>query len=147
MDVFGHLTDQSLFKPAVDDPSFFLVVTQTKIVRVNYATKESKALLSGFKGNLAIDVDVHNRHIYWSDRASKAIFRANVDGTSAITVINQNIGVCGGLAVEWYSRLLYWTDATYDTIQIASLNGKNRRTLFRDDLSDPWDLAVDPRAG
>ena len=124
-----------------------MVATKTKIFRVDYETSSSHVLLSGLRGNLAIDVDVNNRHIYWSNRGNRAIFRADIDGTNAVRVIDKNIGMCGGLAVEWRSNLLYWTDATFDKIEVASLNGRNRRVLFHDDLIDPWGIAVEPEAG
>ena len=123
------------------------MATQTKIFRVDYATDSSQTLLSGFKGNLAIDVDVRKKRIYWSNRDHRAIFRANIDGKNVMKIMEENVGVCGGLAVEWRSRLLYWTDSTFDKIEVASLNGQNRRVLFHDDLNDPWGIAVEPEAG
>lgn len=55
---------------------------------------------------------------------------------------------CKGLAVDWYGKNLYWTDEEGGTISIVSLRDfSKKRTLFRDQQSNPRSIVLDPKAG
>ncbi|XP_032221449.2 low-density lipoprotein receptor-related protein 6 isoform X2 [Nematostella vectensis] len=96
---------------------------------------------------VALDVDVRDRRIYWSDTRTKAIKRAQIDGTFIEDIITTNIGVCDGLAIEWRTRRIYWTDRTYRFIQVATLDGSRRHVLISSGLDKPRGIAVHPQAG
>lgn len=52
-----------------------------------------------------------------------------------------------GIAYDWIGRNLYWTDFILEHVEVASSDGRYRRILFHENLTNPWSIAVDPRAG
>ena len=74
------------------------------------------------------------------------IKRSCIDGTS-VTIINNNVGVCDGLAVEWKSSQLYWTDTTNDTISVSDFEGNNTRIIISASLEEPRGIVLDPEQG
>ena len=98
---------------------------------------------------IALAVDVKRGHIYFSvtQEREKAIRRVSIYGGELTDIINEDIGTCEGLAIEWRSRLLYWTDASYKWIQVSWLDGSHRKVLITRDLWEPRGIAVDPSTG
>jgi len=105
------------------------------------------SVISNLSNAVAIDIHIKQRFIFWSDVAERSIKRALLDGTNVKTIVNDVIGVCDGIAVEWTSGLLYWTDTSYQKIEVSRLDGTNRNVLIADNLQRPRGIALDPHNG
>ena len=53
---------------------------------------------------IGLDVDCHERFIYWSDVSGKAILKADYDGGNMKAIITTGLGSPEGLAVDWIAR-------------------------------------------
>ncbi|XP_076810906.1 uncharacterized protein LOC143453455 [Clavelina lepadiformis] len=98
---------------------------------------------------VAVDVDVANDYIYWSDvsRKQRGIYRARYsDGRVATRIVSEDVFEPNGLAVDWLSRNIYWTDAQLGAIFVARHDGSKRVRLIGG-LSEPRSLALLPREG
>ena len=42
---------------------------------------------------------------------------------------------------------MYWTDYILEHIEVSTIDGRHRRILLHENLTNPWAIAVDPRAG
>ena len=102
---------------------------------------------SGLSGSEAVEVDVRENMVYWSDNKLHAILRKNLSSGHIDYVVTENLGEVYGLAVEWGSGLLYWTDYLYERIEVARLNGSLRKTLIEEKIYNPRSIVVDPNAG
>lgn len=106
----------------------------------------SYQIITGISRAVAVDVHFTLGYIFWSDVNEKKIKRSCIDGTN-VTTINNNVGVCDGLAVEWKSSHLYWTDTTSNTISVSDLEGNNTRILVSASLDEPRGIVLDPEQG
>lgn len=125
---------------------FVLFSNRTHINRLAPNSTSPIPVIYNLLNAIALDVDVAEGHVYWTDVKEKTIKRANIDGSGITDIITSNIGVCDGIAVEWISRKLYWTDKTYGFIQVADLDGSNRQTIIDSGLEQPRGIAVYPQA-
>ena len=119
--------------------------TSTEIVALDFVSVTSHAIVSGSRV-VAVDVHFSLGYIFWSDVAEFKLKRSCIDGTN-VTIINNNVGVCDGLAVEWMTSQLYWTDTTNDSIWVSDLEGNNPRILVYTGLDEPRGIALDPEHG
>lgn len=55
------------------------------------------------------------------------IERQKLNGTGRETFIDEAIGNCLGLAVDWLGRNLFWTDAGLNSISVAKLDNPKQR--------------------
>lgn len=79
--------------------------------------------------------------MYWSDRGTNEISRANLDGTSAEALV-AGLGEARGLAVDFDNYMLYWADNGTDRIERSMLDGTQRETLV-EGLGFPAGVALD----
>ena len=134
-----------------NDPSLYFVDEHT----IKCATVDSldqpnpsfQTVVPDIAEGTAIDIDVRNRMIYWSDTHAWTINRMNLTSGEVKVIIRDNIGEVYSIAVEWESGLIYWTDFTFERIEVAKLNGSSRRALITQDVESPMGIAVDPRNG
>lgn len=123
-----------------------LLSTTTEIVALDFDNVTSTPIITGISRAVSLDVHLSLGYIFWTDVTEKKIKRSCIDGTN-ITVINDTIGVCDGLAVDWKSSQLYWTDTTSDTISVSDLEGNNTRILVSVSLDEPRGIVLDPEQG
>ena len=128
------------------NPPCLLISASTEIVALDFDNAKRTALITSITGAVAIDVHFRLGYVFWSDIAEQRIKRSFIDGTN-ITVFNNNVGVCEGLAVEWKSSLLYWTDTTHNSISVSDLEGNNSRVIVSASLDQPRGLVLDPEQG
>ena len=130
-------------------PCLFISTTDiatSRIVALDFDNVTSYDIITGTSRAVPVDVHFTLGYIFWSDVTENKIKRSCIDGTN-VTIINNNVGVCDGLAVEWMSSQLYWTDTTYNTISVSDLEGNNTRTLVFASLDEPRGIALDPEQG
>ena len=92
---------------------------------------------------IAVDYDPSERKVYWTDGRLKAIVRAFLNGSSVEVIVQQNIQIPDGLAIDWIGRNMYWSDAGTERIEVSRLDGSSRRGLITTDIEKPRSIALD----
>ncbi|MEQ2271196.1 hypothetical protein XENORESO_000828 [Xenotaenia resolanae] len=122
--------------------------TQHEVRELTVDRSEYVRLIPELKNALALDMDMLNKNIFWSDLSLKKIFSSNIDMASDSTnhnvVIGSGIEAPDGLAVDWIHGNIYWTDGTLKTISVATAEGNKRKTLITEKLGRPRAITVDP---
>ena len=95
----------------------------------------------------ALDFNVQEMQIYWTDTSLKSINRAFLNGSQIERLVVVDLPHPDGLAVDWIAKNLYWTDSKHQRIEVARLNGQHRKMLIWRDLWKPRELAVNPVSG
>ena len=78
--------------------------------------------------------DTARPQIYWTDKGTDKIQRANLDGTNIQDVVSTGLNSPEGIAIDVTGGKIYWTDAGSGKIQRANLNGAN----VQDIVSPGW---------
>jgi low density lipoprotein receptor-related protein 5/6 len=95
----------------------------------------------------ALDFDITDNRIYWTDVKVKAITRAFMNGSRVEKIVEFGLDSPEGMAVDWVAHNLYWADTGSKKIEVARLDGSFRKVLFWEQVEEPRSLALDPREG
>ena len=98
-----------------------------------------QAIVPGQAAPFGIAVD--GSHLYWTNSGDGTIWRANLDGTNAQSIV-QGEGQNSLFAVAVDASHLYWTNRSQGTVKRADLDGTNPQTLLRGQ-NQPQAVAVD----
>ncbi|XP_034272652.1 low-density lipoprotein receptor-related protein 5 [Pantherophis guttatus] len=131
-------------------PEAFLVFTSRAAVhRISLGASNNDVAipLTGVKEASALDFDVSDNRIYWTDISLKTISRAFMNGSGLEHVIEFGLDYPEGMAVDWMGKNLYWADTGTNRIEVARLDGLFRQVLVWKDLDNPRSLALDPSKG
>ncbi|XP_011472600.2 low-density lipoprotein receptor [Oryzias latipes] len=123
-----------------------LFTTRHDVRKILVDHSEYVQVIPGLKNAAALDMDMAQKTLYWSDVSLKKIFRLNLADSSSkpVTVIDSGIETPEGIAVDWVHGNIYWTDSTLKTISVASTDGTKRKTLIRENLDKPRAITIDP---
>ncbi|XP_039594902.1 low-density lipoprotein receptor-related protein 5 isoform X2 [Polypterus senegalus] len=136
-------------KSCVVPEAFLLFSSRADIRRISLGTNHNDVAipLTGVKEASALDFDVSDNRIYWTDVSLKTISRAFMNGSSVEHVIEFGLDYPEGMAVDWMGKNLYWADTGTNRIEVARLDGQYRQVLVWKDLDNPRSLALDPANG
>ncbi|XP_077380145.1 low-density lipoprotein receptor isoform X2 [Festucalex cinctus] len=115
--------------------------------KVTMDRREYMVVMSGLKNAVALDMDMPNKIIFWSDLFDKKIYSAKLDTANSsqhAVVIGDGIEAPEGLAVDWIHGNIYWTDSSLQSISVATTDGHKRKTLIADNLQKPRAITLDP---
>ena len=103
-------------------------------------------MIAGLSIPFAIALDVAGGKMYWADKGTHKIQRANLDGTRVQDLLTKAQGIDNpnGIALDVASGTMYWTESSEGKgkIKSANLDGSNVQTLFTD-RDDPRSIALD----
>ncbi|XP_066506010.1 low-density lipoprotein receptor-related protein 5 isoform X2 [Hoplias malabaricus] len=131
-------------------PEAFLVFTNRADIRsISLGTNSNDVAIpvTGVKEVSALDFDVAENRIFWTDVSTKTISRAFMNGSGVEAVIEFGLDSPEGMAVDWMGRNIYWADTGTNRIEVARLDGQYRQVLVCKDLDNPRSLALDPANG
>lgn len=104
-------------------------------------------LLAGISGGAAaLDVDVQNKYIYWSNAVNDTIERVSLSHIGAVeTIINMNLKLVEGIAFDWINRKLYWTDGMRRVIEVTDPEETSLRLTLVKGLDKPRAIVLHPK--
>ena len=91
---------------------------------------------------VAIDMDIIENRIYWTDTGRNTISRVFINGSSPEVIVSDNVYNSYGLAVDPLGRNIYWTDTIANKIEVSRMDGTMRKTLISQDLDNPRDIIL-----
>lgn len=95
----------------------------------------------------ALDFDIADNRIYWTDVKLKTITRAFINGSDMERVVDLGLEAPESLALDWIAHNLYWSDTSTRRIEMIRLEGGIRRVLVWQNLIEPRCLALDSGRG
>ncbi|CAG5118149.1 unnamed protein product, partial [Candidula unifasciata] len=141
------LTNHHYCKANDGSHAALILSSHHEIRRYQLDTYHYSLLLENETNAVAIDFDIRNDLIFWTDVESEKIYSANMTSGYRKVIIEDDIRMPGGLAVDWVHQNLYLSDADLDKIQVTRFDGSCRKTLLHEDLDEPRALTVDPSSG
>ena len=84
--------------------------------------------------------------MYWLDRGTDRVQRANLDGSEVETLVTAGLSAPKELALDVAAGKMYWTDSDLNRVQRANLDGSQREDLVTG-LVGPAALELDVAAG
>ncbi|CAH1786568.1 unnamed protein product [Owenia fusiformis] len=129
---------------------YLLFASRASIRRISMDTPDNTDVtipLTDLHNVIALDYDLKEGKIYYTDVYLDVIRRANLNGSKVESVIDQGLTTADGIAVDWVGRNLYWTDTGRNVIEVALLDGTCRKTLIEVNLDEPRAIALFPRKG
>ncbi|ELU01251.1 hypothetical protein CAPTEDRAFT_42452, partial [Capitella teleta] len=128
--------------------AFLLFSHRTDIRRISLETNHNDAVipLTGVRDASALDFDINDHRIYWTDIYLKSINRAFMNGSAMESVVKFGLDYPEGMAVDWVAHNLYWADIGTGRIEMSRMDGSSRRVLLWKDI-DPRAIALDPPRG
>ncbi|XP_013773894.1 low-density lipoprotein receptor-related protein 6-like [Limulus polyphemus] len=128
--------------------AFLLYSSQVGIRRISLDTYNVEIVpVSSAEEIYALDSDIGENRLYWTDTKHKRISRAFINGTNVEYIVTTGLEVPDGIAVDWVAHNLYWTDMGYDRIEVSRLDGTSRKVLIWKDLDNPHSIALHPGKG
>lgn len=135
-------------KTCIIPEAFLLFSRRSDIRRISLESKHDDIIpVSGILEASALDYDINDDRIYWTDIHLKTINRAFMNGSNVEHIIEFGLEYPEGMAVDWIAHNLYWTDMGSNRIEVSRLDGSSRKVLLWQDLDDPRSLALDPNDG
>ncbi|XP_014248480.1 low-density lipoprotein receptor-related protein 6 isoform X2 [Cimex lectularius] len=127
--------------------AFLLFAKKYNIGRISIENAQNDAIIpvSGIKDASALDFDIKDGRIYWTDVKANAIARSYINGSHVEKIVEFGLESPEGLAVDWLAQNVYWTDASMKRIEVAKLDGRFRKTIIWSGLIEPRSIAVEPK--
>ena len=78
----------------------------------------------------AIDFDLSENRIYWTDVKLKTITRVFINGSDIEKIVDLGLESPEGIAFDWIAHNLYWSDTITRRIEMIRIEGGSRKILL-----------------
>ena len=139
--------------PTRDLQGFLLVSEKNNISKYDLITKKLEPLpLKKLENVITFDFDMKSNCVYWADSTFKTIERQCMDNGQSEILVNTDLDLIEGMALDWMSNNLYFVDGKRSKIELIrtdiSHSGRMRRTVVGPtNLKKPRGIALHPKAG
>lgn len=99
-------------------------------------------LLGNINHPRAIQLDIANRLMFWTDIENSKIERAGMDGTHRKVLVSKGLGTPNGLALDLPAKRVYWMDAKFSKVEHVNYEGNDRKHLPDGAVSHPFSAAI-----
>ena len=157
VDVSGYFSDpdgdQLTYSALSSDENIATVSATGSVITITPVSGGSVTItVTANDGNASaqqsFNVVVLNVKMYWTDRGTDKIQRANIDGSSVEDLVSRpTLGNPVDIALDISGGKMYWIDEHTDKIQRASLDGSGVEDLITAGLDLPTGIALDLSAG
>ncbi len=100
-----------------------------------------KPISLGIEGPGSIAVDTTDDMLYWLDKRTRSIRRANLDGTNVEELV-AGLEDAKDIALDLVAGKMYWTEQSMGAIRRADLDGSKVETLLTG-IENPESIALD----
>jgi len=136
-------------KTCIVPDAFLLFAKRENIGRISIENINTDNIIpvTGVKDASALDFNVVENRIYWTDIKVKSISRAFINGSDVEKVVDLGLETPEGIALDWVTHNLYWSDTTMHRIEMIRLKTGSRRVLLWQKLFEPRCIVLDPERG
>nr|AHL26192.1 vitellogenin receptor [Pandalus japonicus] len=99
-------------------------------------------LLEDLPSPRAIQLDIRNRIMFWTDLSRLRIEKASMDGSHRRVLVSTGLGIPNGLAIDQPAKRVYWMDATHSKVEYVDYYGADRKHLPDGSVSHPFSMAI-----
>uniref|UniRef100_A0A914DKK6 EGF-like domain-containing protein n=1 Tax=Acrobeloides nanus TaxID=290746 RepID=A0A914DKK6_9BILA len=120
------------------------------LVNPNNKAEQPKKIASG-EYIYGIGYDYGDRKLFWTDRLTHSVFRADLNDDGDIEHIKKldlkSLIFPRNLAVDWITNNIYIVESGSRRIDVSNYEGDRRTVLLADGMTLPLDIALDPLRG
>ncbi|XP_013410893.1 low-density lipoprotein receptor-related protein 6 [Lingula anatina] len=134
-------------KTCIVPEAFLLFTRRADIRRISLETNHNEVVvipINGVKEASALDFDINDNRIYWTDIGLRKLSRAFMNGSALEHIVEFGLMFPEGMSVDWVAKNVYWADTGTNRIEVARLDGTSRKVLVWNNLDSPRALALDP---
>ena len=137
--------------------------TDIRVISFDTATHSNVILpLKGLRSAIALDFEINQNQVFWSDVTLDFISRSNMNGKrkhvhylsifsspakDQKVIASNSLESPTGLAVDWINEKVYWTDVGTDKIEVSNFDGSQRSVVIWSGMDRPRNIVVDPSNG
>uniref|UniRef100_A0A914GSI0 Low-density lipoprotein receptor-related protein n=1 Tax=Globodera rostochiensis TaxID=31243 RepID=A0A914GSI0_GLORO len=128
------------------------VARREGLYRLNPTNKDEQAVkIASGEFIYGVDFDYEQKKMFWTDRMSHSLFRADITPSGDIEKIKKldlkSLIYPRNLAVDWITKNVYVIESGSRRIDVVNYDGDKRTVLLADALTLPLDIALDPLRG
>ncbi|CAK8674679.1 unnamed protein product [Clavelina lepadiformis] len=135
---------------AVDWIANNLYIIETLVSRIEVCnfdgSHRSSIITDGIKSPRGLALDPTKGYMFFTDyhQDSPRLDRAYMDGSQIYTLVDTEMGVPSGVAVDYVSSRVYWVDSKFDYLETVDYYGKDRRVVLTgsSSLPHPFDVTI-----
>ncbi|KAF2365201.1 EGF-like calcium-binding domain [Trinorchestia longiramus] len=113
-----------------------------RIVVCNIVHKACTDLNVNTRQPTYLDVDITNKNLFWVEASNNRIMKANLDGSEARAIVDQNLTWPNALTFDSASRRLYWMDAKHKRVGCFDVDRNEPQEIPGIEVSHPTSAAV-----
>ncbi|KAE8631853.1 hypothetical protein XENTR_v10001329 [Xenopus tropicalis] len=133
--------------PTVELEPFLLTFNSSEIIKGDLTGERQENILFGLANITALTGDMWSSEIFWINGEDKNIYGQSLYKGKGRREILKQLGKATVLSLDWIYKLIFWINSETGTISVASLDGSKHRVLYRENISLPTAIAVNPLTG